>query len=384
MGNYKKLALVLFSSAAISACSTINEGIRKIEGTPPDTSISAQSVYDEAKIQYNTWLAKLESSESLKLYSPSLYQDTMQAWSKAVDIYEDFAEDPAVAVKSYSFFSSGTYAERFQAEIAKVDAQYDKLLKLKARADEVLSPSIEQMAYLEEINSEKYYPERFKEMKSMYKSLFAYIADKELADAQNKQAEFLNQAKKLEIETVLEANIKPLEEDFNLLKSQQINEQAPISYLKAKAELALATQTVKSNPRNSQLISEAVKKVKFELAHTTNVAAEVRNLKITKPNELESLVLDLEGQLLSISKVFDKADFRDTPLRKQFQQVAQRANNLSQSHEAILQEVLDLKRHIELLKIQLKTAQAQIEAQRASQTEPAKENKEVNEPKPTT
>jgi hypothetical protein len=335
MGKYKKLAFVIIASAAISACSSTGSGPRQVEGsvTKVDESVKTLSIYENAKSSYEEWLAKLNDAEPLKLYSKDLYKDTMEAWSDAVGVYEDFADDPAKATKDYSLFSSGTYAERFNEELGKVTAKYSKLLELKERADTILADSIDQMAYLEKLDAGKYYKDDFKRIKREYKDLFEYVADKDIADAQNKQAEFLHDAKKLEVKTVIRINITPLEKELKLLSKNGIKTHAPISFAKANAELALAKNTIKGSPRDEKLIQSSVDKVKFELAHTTNVSAESQRFKAISKNKYESMILEMENRILAISKAVDGSDFRDKPLRVQTKMIVERLNEMRREND---------------------------------------------------
>jgi hypothetical protein len=319
MNNFRKCALIIVTGVALTACGSSSTKPAEVAGsiTPVDESIQAEGVYEAAKADYELWLKKLKDIEPLELYSKSLYKDTLSAWAKAVDVYGDFADDPAKAIKDYSIFSSGTYAEEFNEKLAIVKTKHAKLLELKKKADTILADSIDQMEYLDSIDAETHFKQNYRSVKSAYIALFAYVADKDIGDAQNKQAAFLNTAKKLEIKVILKINIVPLEEEVALLKKNGLGTLAPISFNKTKAELTLASSEVENNPRNEDVIKTMTDKVKFEINHTTQVANEVQRLRKTSNLKFEAVALEIENRLLDISKAINNSDFRDKPVRVQ-------------------------------------------------------------------
>ncbi|OUR75186.1 hypothetical protein A9Q77_04105, partial [Marinomonas sp. 42_23_T18] len=205
MNNFKKCALIIVTGVALTACGSSSTKPAQVAGsvTPVDESVQAEGVYEAAKADYELWLQKLKDIEPLELYSKSFYKDTLSAWAEAVDVYSDFADDPAKAIKDFSIFSSGTYADEFNEKLAIVKTKHEKLLQLKERADTILADSIDQMEYLDSIEAETHFKQNYRSVKTAYVALFAYVADKDIGDAQNKQVAFLNTAKKLEIKVIL-------------------------------------------------------------------------------------------------------------------------------------------------------------------------------------
>ena len=331
MNKFQKCALVIVTGATLAACGSSSTKPAEVAGsvTPVDESVQAEGIYDAAKADYELWLKKLKDIEPLELYSKSLYKETLSAWAKAVDVYGDFADEPAKAVKDYSIFSSGTYADEFNEKLAIVKTKHEKLLQLKENADTILADSIDQMEYLDSIEAEKYFKQNYRSVKTAYVALFAYVADKDIADAQNKQAAFLSTAKKLEIKVVLKVNIEPLEKEVALLKKNGLGTLAPISFNKAQAELALATNEVENNARNEDVIKKATDKVKFEIDHTTQVANEVQRLRSTSNLKFEAVALEIENRLLEISKSINDSDFRNKSVRVQTDMIVELIEELT-------------------------------------------------------
>jgi hypothetical protein len=376
MNKFQKCALVIVTGAALTACGSSSTKPAEVAGSisPVDESVQAESIYNSAKADYELWLGKMKEIEPLELYSKSIYKETLSSWAKAVDVYEDFADDPAKAVKDYSIFSSGTYAEEYNEKLAIVKVNHAKLLDLKDKADTILADSIDQMEYLDSIEAEKHFKQNYRTVKNAYVALFAYVADNDIGDAQNKQAAFLNTAKKLEIRVVLKVNIEPLEKEAAQLKKSGIATLAPISYNKVTAELTLATSEVENNARNQEVILAATKKVKFEIDHTTQVANEVQRLRSTSNLKFEAVALEVENRLLEISKAIDGSDFRDKPVRVQKDMIVDLIEELTNTDNATR-----LENEVASLKAKLEASQNKLSQEETSLAEANKQQEVLRE-----
>jgi len=376
MNKFQKCALVIVTGAALTACGSSSTKPAEVAGSisPVDESVQAESIYNTAKADYELWLGKMKEIEPLELYSKSIYKETLSSWAKAVDVYEDFADDPAKAVKDYSIFSSGTYAEEYNEKLAIVKVNHAKLLDLKDKADTILADSIDQMEYLDSIEAEKHFKQNYRTVKNAYVALFAYVADNDIGDAQNKQAAFLNTAKKLEIRVVLKVNIEPLEKEAAQLKKSGIATLAPISYNKVTAELTLATSEVENNARNQEVILAATKKVKFEIDHTTQVANEVQRLRSTSNLKFEAVALEVENRLLEISKAIDGSDFRDKPVRVQKDMIVDLIEELTNTDNTTR-----LENEVASLKAKLEASQNKLSQEEISLAEANKQQEVLRE-----
>ncbi|WP_063339816.1 MULTISPECIES: hypothetical protein [unclassified Marinomonas] len=376
MNKFQKCALVIVTGAALTACGSSSTKPAEVAGSisPVDESVQAESIYNSAKADYELWLGKMKEIEPLELYSKSIYKETLSSWAKAVDVYEDFADDPAKAVKDYSIFSSGTYAEEYNEKLAIVKVNHAKLLDLKDKADTILADSIDQMEYLDSIEAEKHFKQNYRTVKNAYVALFAYVADNDIGDAQNKQAAFLNTAKKLELRVVLKVNIEPLEKEAAQLKKSGIATLAPISYNKVTAELTLATSEVENNARNQDVILAATKKVKFEIDHTTQVANEVQRLRSTSNLKFEAVALEVENRLLEISKAIDGSDFRDKPVRVQKDMIVDLIEELTNTDNATR-----LENEVASLKAKLEASQNKLSQEETSLAEANKQQEVLRE-----
>lgn len=376
MNKFQKCALVIVTGATLAACGSSSTKPAEVAGSisPVDESVQAESIYNSAKADYELWLGKMKEIEPLELYSKSIYKETLSSWAKAVDVYEDFADDPAKAVKDYSIFSSGTYAEEYNEKLAIVKVNHAKLLELKKKADTILADSIDQMEYLDTIEAEKHFKQNYRTVKNAYVALFAYVADNDIGDAQNKQAAFLNTAKKLEVRVVLKVNIEPLEKEIAQLKKSGISTLAPISYSKATAELSLATSEVENNARNQEVILAATEKVKFEIDHTTQVASEVQRLRSTSNLKFEAVALEVENRLLEISKAIDGSDFRNKPVRVQKDMIVELIDELTNTDTATR-----LENEVASLQAKLEASQNKLSQEQSSLAEASKQQEVLRE-----
>lgn len=376
MNKFQKCALVIVTGATLAACGSSSSKPAEVAGsvTPVDESVQAEGVYNKAKSDYELWLQKLKDVEPLELYSKSVYKETLSAWSKAVDVYEDFADDPSKAIKDFSIFSSGTYADEFNEKLAIVKTKHAKLLQLKENADTILADSIDQMEYLDSIEAETHFKQNYRSVRSDYVALFAYVADKDLDDAQNKQAAFLNTAKKLEIKVILKINIEPLEESVALLKKNGLHTLAPVSFNKTNAELVLATSEVENNPRNEEVIKKMTDKVKFEIDHTTQVANEVKRLKSTSNLKFEAVALEIENRLLDISKAINDSDFRNKPVRVQADMIVELIEELTDDEIQI-----KLENQIASLEAKLSASQEKLDQEKGALAESTKQEQVLRE-----
>lgn len=376
MNKFQKCALVIVTGATLAACGSSSTKPAEVAGSisPVDESVQVESIYNAAKADYELWLGKMKEIEPLELYSKSIYKETLSSWAKAVDVYEDFADDPAKAVKDYSIFSSGTYAEEYNEKLAIVKVNHAKLLDLKKKADTILSDSIDQMEYLDTIEAEKHFKQNYRTVKNAYVALFAYVADNDIGDAQNKQAAFLNTAKKLEVRVVLKVNIEPLEKEAAQLKKSGIATLAPISYNKVTAELTLATSEVENNARNQEVILVATEKVKFEIDHTTQVANEVQRLRSTSNLKFEAVALEVENRLLEISKAIDGSDFRNKPVRVQKDMIVDLIEELTNTDTATR-----LENEVASLQAKLEASQNKLSQEQSSLAESNKQQEVLRE-----
>ncbi|TKF09199.1 hypothetical protein FCV66_21060 [Enterovibrio norvegicus] len=333
MNRFNRPALAVLIIASLSACQSTSEPRQAVSDTNKPAMQENQNtlqVYEKAKSDYSTWLEKVAESKTLVIYSKGTVNTLFDAWDDAVDVYDEFASNPAKTMESYSVFSSGTYADKFNGYLATVSVQYDKLQGLKKTADSLLADSIAEMAYLNEIDAKSVYATKFRSVERDYYKLYSYVEDNEIDDSQVKQAEFLQKAKQLEALVAMKRNIAPLQTEIATLRKQGFKTVAPISYTKTSAALEQAQAVVNLNPRNAKAIGVAVEDVQFEIAHLKHIGQEVKKFKNVDDDKFEPLILELENRLHVIAQTLDDLDLRNTPMQRQADVLADKVAQLNE------------------------------------------------------
>ncbi|MDP2590682.1 hypothetical protein [Vibrio splendidus] len=318
-----KVALIISMLFAIAGCQSTPSEQTDANQTTNNNNESTIEVRSFQSVQsvYSEWEAKLEDHAQLSLYAPENYNELLDAWDDAESIYADLLKDETRLTKSYSIFSSLTYAEAFDEKIALIKSNYDSILVLKKKADRVLADSIVQMDYLKFLGADTMFTSSYKRLYSEYSELFEYVLVDELEDAQEAQVEFLNNARLLEVKVAHKKYIEPLKDELEFLEDEDFDDVAPLTFAKAASQIALAESQVKASPREKSIIEDAVYAAEFELNHVRSVAHEVKVLASVKGDKFEQSVLNAENQLLSISQVVNDEDYRDVGLRQQSQKI---------------------------------------------------------------
>ncbi|MFA0508430.1 MULTISPECIES: ATPase [unclassified Vibrio] len=318
-----KVALTISMLFAISGCQSTPSEQTDANQTTNNNNESTIEVRSFQSVQsvYSEWEVKLEDHAQLSLYAPENYNELLDAWDDAESIYADLLKDETRITKSYSIFSSLTYAEAFDEKIALIKSNYDSILVLKKKADRVLADSIVQMDYLKFLGADTMFTSSYKRLYSEYSELFEYVLVDELEDAQEAQVEFLNNARLLEVKVAHKKYIEPLKNELEFLEDEDFDDVVPLTFAKAASQIALAESQVKASPREKSIIEDAVHAAEFELNHVRSVAHEVKVLASVKGDQFEQSVLNAENQLLSISRVVNDEDHRDVVLRLQSQKI---------------------------------------------------------------
>ncbi|UPR33947.1 ATPase [Vibrio cyclitrophicus] len=371
-----KVALTISMLFAISGCQSTPSEQTDANQTTNNNSESTIEVRSFQSVQsvYSEWDVKLEDHAQLSLYAPENYNELLDAWDDAESIYADLLKDETRITKSYSIFSSLTYAEAFDEKIALIKSNYDSILVLKKKADRVLADSIVQMNYLKFLGADTMFTSSYKRLYSEYSELFEYVLVDELEDAQEAQVEFLNNARLLEVKVAHKKYIEPLKNDLEFLEDEDFDDVAPLTFAKAASQIALAESQVKASPREKSIIEDAVHAAEFELNHVRSVVHEVKVLASVKGDKFEQSVLNAENQLLSISQIVNDEDYRDVGLRQQSQKIVASVKALKSSDMTGL-----LKSEIETLTEQLANLEAENQKQSQLLSEATKHSELLDE-----
>ncbi len=371
-----KVALTISMLFAISGCQSTPSEQTDANQTTNNNNESTIEVRSFQSVQsvYSEWDVKLEDHAQLSLYAPENYNELLDAWDDAESIYADLLKDETRITKSYSIFSSLTYAEAFDEKIALIKSNYDSILVLKKKADRVLADSIVQMDYLKFLGADTMFTSSYKRLYSEYSELFEYVLVDELEDAQEAQVEFLNNARLLEVKVAHKKYIEPLKNELEFLEDEDFDDVAPLTFAKAASQIALAESQVKASPREKSIIEDAVHAAEFELNHVRSVVHEVKVLASVKGDKFEQSVLNAENQLLSISQIVNDEDYRDVGLRQQSQKIVASVKALKSSDMTGI-----LKSEIETLTEQLTNLEAENQKQSQLLSEATKHSELLDE-----
>lgn len=356
MKNFFKMAIVASALVSVIGCQSTAEEPSSV--TEKNTLIPSISTFNELNKQYSLDKVAFDSVDEFKIYSEEVYQNLIEEWDEAKELFAEIEREPGLTGEEYSMFSSGSYAAKYMSLVASADAEFSKLKKYKKNADVVLSGAIAQMAYLKSMKVNKYFSEEYLELNEQYKELFVVIVEDDIAEAQTEQAEFLTSAKVLEIRAALKIHVEPLEKEFSSLSNDGFKAVAPISYGQTKAELEKTKKAVQANNRDIILVTDVVAKTRFQLAHLKNMAAEVKLLQAVKKGKFEQPVLEFENKLLAISHAINGDDYRDQPLRIQTELIL---SAVQQMHE--INNTVDLEDKIKELNSQVGALETTVETQ---------------------
>ncbi|UIP26880.1 hypothetical protein [Photobacterium sp. TLY01] len=318
-------ALVVFFAVLLGACSSTPE----VSGT--DSTISEQGEFQRILSAYRQWQQLMPETGELAIYSPDVYQGMISSWENAEKIYQEITATPSTAYKSYSLFSSTTYLQQIQLELNQVDSSFNQLKQLQKVADDVLSPAITQMQYLDSLDAKQYYRSEYTRLHRLYASLFTLVEDDELSDAREEQDEFLSRSHSLEVKTIKKIYIAPLEALMIELRRQDVNDYAPNSYAQIERRIEAGKALIERTPRDFDAIQQAANTVQFELAHAQHISLEVRRLRDLSKDDYESYILDFENKLLRISKALKEEDLRDQPIQEQARLIIAGAINVREA-----------------------------------------------------
>ncbi|MGF1786560.1 hypothetical protein L4D00_12265 [Photobacterium swingsii] len=311
MNPFRKVAMLAVCAALLSACQSTSEP------QSATVEINAENAYQNSLQRHNSWQKKLQGIDFLEIYSPEKFALMQSSWAKADSIYKELVNNPDLALKSYSLFSSSTYLDRFNDEITVVETQMKALERLKEEADEVLAPAMAQMQYLDSLDAKKYYRSEYTRIGRLYARLFNYIDREDVSQARTKQDEYLERAHSLEVKTVKKIYIAPLEAQLDQHRRNDVRYYAPLSYNRVEIRIESGKATIDATPRDFAAIEVAVKDIEFELAHAAHIALEVSTMRDLSKDQHEDFILEMENKLLRISKALNDQDLRDQPIRTQ-------------------------------------------------------------------
>jgi len=337
-----KVALVVAMLVGVSGCQSTSSPSNMNSATNKDVSAQAElRTFDSIENVHQKWSTKLLEVSALEIYAPENYGELVDAWGDAEEIFADIVAKPEVINESYSIFSSQSYAQAFDERIELVEHNYNAITALKKKADAVLAVSIDQMAYLDELEASTLFSSNYKRLYSQYRGLFNLVLLNELESAQEEQVSFLNKARVLEVKVVNHTFVEPLKAQMKLLIKEGFDDVVPLTLARAQSQIEVTANRIEVNPRALEVIKESVDDAEFELDHARSVAQEVKLIASVEDEQFEQVVLNMESKLLSISRAVNGEDYRNLALSKQSENIVNSIDAIkSEDETAVLNEKL--------------------------------------------
>lgn len=304
------------------------------EGGQDSTSVSTEqndllATIERIREVHTEWRAKIKASHPMSIYSKNMVNDLLDQWEDVQHIYRQIEKEPGGVNEDYSLFSSRSYAQTFDQAVADLAEKHLALLALQQRADKLLAPSIKAMKYLASIGADKESSREFKVLARQYRRLFREVESNDIDDAQSLQAEFLRDAKALEVKVAHKIYIEPLESIVDRMESDDYDDIVPLSFLALSAAVETAKSVVHSSPRDKDKIADAVEKGQIEIQHTENIAQEVKNLKSIRGRKYEAYLLNIEAYLDNINLALDGESMRRLSIASRAEKLAKYANTIT-------------------------------------------------------
>ncbi|WP_394247304.1 ATPase [Vibrio profundi] len=337
-----KVALVVAMLVGVAGCQSTSAPSNTSSATNKDVSSQEElRTFDSIENVHQKWSTKLLEVSALEIYAPENYGELVDAWGDAEEIFADMVAKPEVINESYSIFSSQSYAQAFDERIALVEHNYNAITELKKKADSVLAVSIDQMAYLDELEASTLFSSNYKRLYAQYRGLFNLVLLNELESVQEEQVSFLNKARVLEVKVVDRTFVDPLKAQMKLLIKEGFDDVVPLTLARAQSQIEVTANRIEVNPRALEVIKESVAEAEFELDHARSVAQEVKLIASVEDEQFEQVVLNMENKLLSISRALNGEDYRNLALSKQSENIVDSINSIKLEDEtAVLNEKL--------------------------------------------
>lgn len=248
-------------------------------------------------------------------------EDAMEAANKALNAaqenYSEFEFDPSKANDSTGFFSSKTYLEAANENLALFNQHYSQAQDIRTEAMTTLAGAFDNRHYLEELDANLHFPKTVTELDKELKSLVDSLAKGNKDSVIAKQPDLISKQNTLIVKVTTEVYLGEAQAQLQKLLQADIASHAPRSLSQASANLTAAKAFIAANPRAIEEIIEKSDGVYFFLNHAEQVATAVKHLKATSEKDYENYILGLENILLEISNALGAEDGRDQSLTEQ-------------------------------------------------------------------
>ncbi|WP_417346874.1 hypothetical protein [Ferrimonas sp.] len=321
----------------------------------------AQAQATEHYLSAQSHLQTLESrfaelnGKGLSRFAPDQLNEAKEALEEAREEFDDIRYTPAEADEGD--------VEDILLAVNQANTALDSASLIRDTAEKELAPTLEMMQILQQLEAASFYPREMKRAESTLADMLEDVADGDLDDAREEQAELLLLLQALEVKTVEKRELSGLVRQLDQMKRNRMAKVVPISFQGAVASLELAKSVIAADPRNTLAIDQAVTKAEFEIDHSRHIAQQVTHLRAMDSDDFEAFVLRAEGRLHKIAQALDGVDRR----------------NLAQDDQtdSVTQAIAALKQAMDAQQLALSEAEAAAAVQAKALSEPAAPSEEA-------
>lgn len=349
------LVLTLILTGCQSTPKLVEQQQAQAEAT--EHYLSAQSHLEKLEQRF----AELDAAH-LSRFAPEQVQKAREALAEARGEFDDIRYTPAEADEGD--------VEDILLAVNQANTALDSANLIRETAEKELAPTLEMMRVLQQLEAASYYSREMKRAESALEDMLEDVADGDLEDARQEQAELLLLLQALEVKTVEKRELSPLVTELEQMKRNRMAKVVPISFQGAVASLEMAKSVIAADPRNAIAIDQAVTKAAFEIDHSRHIAQQVTHLRAMDSDDFEAFVLRAEGRLHKIALALDGMDRR----------------NLAQDDQtdSVTQAIAALKRTMDAQQLALAEAAAAVQAKALSEpAAPSEQATEEAEPEAT-
>ncbi len=210
----------------------------------------------------------------------------------------------------------------------KVNQLIENGMLIKAKVESSLSDALAELDMLKKIDEEKKFTGDIQDYVDDVIDLVKEIEEGKMNRAMQGQAELLKEMQELEINIVLNKNLRPVEAMIERADDADAEELAKKTFEKAEAELKSARKFIRVYYRNSEQVEKVSAIAMRKARHAYYVAKEVETLTELKPKAAEEKVLYIESLLERINKKFNKDEVTGYSLYEQTSIIGQRLDTV--------------------------------------------------------
>ncbi|NOZ36507.1 MAG: hypothetical protein GXP11_00280 [Gammaproteobacteria bacterium] len=228
----------------------------------------------------------------------------------------------------------------------KVNQLIDNGMVIKAKVKSSLSDALAELDMLKKVDEEKKFTRDIQNYVDDVIDLVKEIEEGKMNQAMQGQAELLKEMQELEINIVLNKNLRPVEAMLERADDADAKELAKKTFEKAETELESARKFIRVYYRDNEQVEKVSAIAMRKARHAYYVAKEVETLTELKPKAAEEKVLYIESLLERINKKFNENKITGYSLYEQTSIIARRldtvldARTLANRQLAILKQQL--------------------------------------------